>query len=251
MENTTPTSCESLIIDEGTIEYDIVQRLRNGGATPVQPQSNDPRTAEQRERDLDNANDNRPAPPTDQEIINANPELVALLKNRLFIKENTRGKYRSYLSFYDNVPKSIVQAVNKIGVRRADGREHTRETISRVVTAMKITRRFRPLSFYAAIIATALTVGFATLKLNELYQMPTPAGGFFAASASYPDTETAPDVETLLREAGAAAGVPVYPYRVGKVKQEIKLSGDNSLKNIRLIIAANINELLVINNKKH
>jgi len=263
MENNTntPSTVESLIIDEGTLEFDIIQRLRNDGLTSVQrrfnadataeqPGRDDSRTAEQRQRDTDNANDNRPEPPTDAEIVAANADLVRLLKNRAFVKKSTNNKYRCYLRFYDNVPKSLVQAVNKIGITRADGREHTRETISRVVTAMKITRRFRPLSFYAAMIATAITVSFATVKLYDLYQLPVPNGGYYAAALT-PTPDDAADVETLIANAAQKANVPVYPYRINKIKQEIELSQDKSLKTICLIIDSNINELLKLNIKKH
>ena len=224
-------------------DCDMITYVRGKGAAVPSTVQKDKRTPAQRKADTESANDNKPKPPTDKDILKCNADLVKLLKNSRFIKESTGGKYCNYLAFYDNVPNNIVSDVKEIGLKRLDGRAYTRETISRVVTAMKIERRFQPFTVWLIGLAVCFLSVFATVKISQIpFEFGSVGGGNGVLTSSFGGGQGG-NVDGLIDKAAIKNGVKVYPFRRNKIKNEIQLSGDNSLKNIELIINNNINEL--------
>ena len=242
-------------------DCDMITFIRDKGATSVQRgfdydsttarqeftekngKCDNDRTSVQRYSDTSAARSNKPKPPTDKEILSLNADLVKVLKNDRFVRYSTNGDYRNYLNFFDNVPKNLVKEVNKLGIKRADGREYTRETISRVVTAMKIERRFKPFTVWFIGIAVCFFSVYATLKISQFeFDFGSVGGGNGVLTSSFGGGYTL-DIDKHINDLAKENRVTIYPFRRNKIKKEIQLSGDNSLKNIELIINNNINEL--------
>lgn len=105
--------------------------------TPPQPSDNG-RTEEQRRADTQAARDNKRPPLTSAQIVKAYLGVVKMLENDRFIREVSGGVYKSYKELPKNCPEYIVAEINKAGHRRKDGRLFTQDTVSPIVSAMKI-----------------------------------------------------------------------------------------------------------------
>lgn len=115
----------------------IGQDTDNGETAPSQP-SDSGRTEEQRKADTQAARDSKRPAPTSAEIVKAYAGVVKMLKNDRFIREVSKGVYGSFKDLPKNCPDYIVAEINKAGHRRKDGRLFTQDTVSPIVSAMKI-----------------------------------------------------------------------------------------------------------------
>lgn len=91
--------------------------------------------------DTSKARDAKRPPKTAKEIVKGNPEVVKMLKERKTIRTLSKGVYKSYKDLPTWTPQYIVDEINKRGIKRADGRAHTVDTVSPIVAAMKIQSR--------------------------------------------------------------------------------------------------------------
>ena len=91
--------------------------------------------------DTSKARDAKRPPRTAKEIVKDNPEVVMMLKERKTIRTLSKGVYKSYKDLPTWTPQYIVDEINKRGIKRADGRPHTVDTVSPIVAAMKIQSR--------------------------------------------------------------------------------------------------------------
>lgn len=114
-----------------------VQDSDIGNTAPSQT-SDSGRTEEQRRADTQAARDNKRPPLTSAQIVKLYPGVVKMLKNDRFIREVSAGVYGSYKELPKNCPEYIVEEINKAGHRRKDGRLFTQDTVSPIVSAMKI-----------------------------------------------------------------------------------------------------------------
>lgn len=115
----------------------IGQDTDNGETAPSQP-SDSGRSEEQRKADTQAARDSKRPAPTSAEIVKAYAGVVKMLKNDRFIREVSKGVYGSFKDLPKNCPDYIVAEINKAGHRRKDGRLFTQDTVSPIVSAMKI-----------------------------------------------------------------------------------------------------------------
>ena len=84
---------------------------------------------------------------------------------------------------------------------------------------------------------------FATLKISQFeFDFGSVGGGNGVLTSSFGGGYTL-DIDKHINDLAKENRVTIYPFRRNKIKKEIQLSGDNSLKNIELIINNNINEL--------
>lgn len=105
--------------------------------TPPQP-SDSGRTAEQLRADTQAARDSKRPPLTSAQLVKAYAGVVKMLENDRFIRQVSAGVYKSYKELPKNCPEYIVAEINKAGHRRKDGRLFTQDTVSPIVSAMKI-----------------------------------------------------------------------------------------------------------------
>ena len=112
-------------------------------------------------RDTSSARAARRKPPTAKQTCRAHAEAVEMLKNAKFIRETSNGTYRDFQALPANVPQYIVDEINRRGIRRPDGREYTQETLSPVVTAMKIISR--PSLFRVCYLIVLAVLGIALI----------------------------------------------------------------------------------------
>lgn len=91
--------------------------------------------------DTSKARDAKRPPRTAKEIVKDNPEVVEMLKERKTIRTLSKGVYKSFKHLPTWTPQYIVDEINKRGIKRADGRPHTVDTVSPIVAAMKIQSR--------------------------------------------------------------------------------------------------------------
>lgn len=111
----------------------------SGSVDTAPPQTSDSgRTEEQRRADTQAARDNKRPPLTSAQIVKAYSGVVKMLKNDRFIREVSAGVYGSFKDLPKNCPDYIVAEINKAGHRRKDGRLFTQDTVSPIVSAMKI-----------------------------------------------------------------------------------------------------------------
>ena len=125
-------------------------------------------------RDTSSARAARRKPPTAKQTCKAHAEAVKMLKNAKFIRETSNGTYSDFQALPANVPQYIVDEINRRGIRRPDGREYTQETLSPVVSAMKIISR--P-SLFRVCYLIVLAVLVSVLVTKIWFWIVTPDGG--------------------------------------------------------------------------
>lgn len=128
--------------------------------TGMQQQSDNDSTRAARREQTENARNLKPAPEDSAAIVASNAQIVKLLRNDMFVRDITGGTYRSFKDLPHNCPQRLVDEINAMGIRRKGNKMHTTDTVSRVVSAMKIEDRpTKGKVLFLVSIAIVLSVG--------------------------------------------------------------------------------------------
>lgn len=125
-------------------------------------------------RDTSAARAARRKPPTAKQLCKLHAKAVSLLKDAKFIREISGNTYRNYQALPANVPQYIVDEINRRGILRPDRKAYTQETLSPVVSAMKITAR--P-SLFRVCYLIVLAVLVSVIVTKVWFWFATPDGG--------------------------------------------------------------------------
>lgn len=165
-------------------------------------------------RDTSSARAARRKPPTAKQTCKAHAEAVEMLKNAKFIREMSNGTYRDFQALPANVPQYIVDEINRRGIRRPDGREYTQETLSPVVSAMKIISR--P-SLFRVCYLIVLAVLVSVLVTKIWFWIVTPDGG--ATDTPTEQNKTKFDFD-YVKQIAKQNQMELTDYRVGLIVQK-------------------------------
>lgn len=165
-------------------------------------------------RDTSAARAARRKPPTAKQICRAHTEAVSILKDAKIIREVSGGTYRNFKDLPTNVPQYLVDYVNQKGCKRPDGRPYTQETLSPVVSAMKITAR--P-SLFRVCYLIVLAVVVAVIVTKIWFWVAVPDG---ISTDTDTDTEQTKQIKfdfDFVKQVCEENNISLTDYRVGLI----------------------------------
>jgi len=185
----------------------------------------------------ENARANKGENETIEDTYRLNTDIINLLKNNKFIYKATNKRYSSYRELPYSGYKDLHTAVVKSGF------DVSKSYLPKIVLSMKFHDRIPKYKAVCLAVVVCFFSAFATLKISQFeFDFGSVGGGNGVLTSSFGGGYTL-DIDKHINDLAKENRVTIYPFRRNKIKKEIQLSGDNSLKNIELIINNNINEL--------
>ncbi len=178
----------------------------------------------------------RPAD-THYSVYKENIEIVKLLSNSKFIRENTSNTYRRIEDLpLSRAPLDLTEAVQRCGY------PVSRNELAKIYTAANVCRRVPRWKVWTLCVFVAIVSIFMTVAVIKTMRNlgATSEPGVMMASIEDGNSPTTADIAGIISDFERRKTFKFYPFRREVISKQIKESGDYSAANCEIILQQNM-----------